>query len=212
MVEPLAANDESTWWFLCQNQDCNKTSCRKCKGAYHYGKSCEASAQDEKGKGKEAAKTASKAEKAAMLRKHVEEAMTQAAVRACNKCKAPFVKEFGCNSMTCASCGNEQCYSCNQNVSHEAAYGNWHWGAESEGKCVLFENTASQRENDSKKAEKEAIQKVLKEHPELDPKSLEVKFSDRVKRDEALGEEDYERGLRQIVCNPFIARRPRRCS
>src|SRR5271169_4137191 len=45
----------------------------------------------------------------------VEEAMSTALIRRCNICGQPFVKDGGCNQMTC-SCGNSQCFICSQNV------------------------------------------------------------------------------------------------
>jgi TRIAD3 protein (E3 ubiquitin-protein ligase RNF216) len=34
--------------------------------------------------------------------------MSAALIRHCNKCKHPFIKEQGCNKMTCTHCRNLQ--------------------------------------------------------------------------------------------------------
>lgn len=48
----------------------------------------------------------------------VEEAMTNARVRECPKCKSRFYKTEGCNKMTC-SCGTLICYICRKNISKD---------------------------------------------------------------------------------------------
>jgi TRIAD3 protein (E3 ubiquitin-protein ligase RNF216) len=196
VLDPPDVADIATWWFKCHDPKCLKVSCRMCRGADHYGKSCDAALK--KGKGKALPATASKEEKAAMLKKLVEEARTKAKIRSCNRCKTSFVKEEGCNSIRCTKCGNNQCYSCGKDIK---GHDGWHFGSASDGKCVLYDNSISLDEVNLKKAEKEAIQQVLREHPELDPKNLEVKFSHRIERDAVLHEENYEQRLRNMVGN-----------
>ena len=47
--------------------------------------------------------------------KIIEEAMSEAMVRKCNKCGLRFVKLDGCNKITCR-CGNTQCFVCSKDV------------------------------------------------------------------------------------------------
>ncbi|RMZ69017.1 ring finger [Pyrenophora seminiperda CCB06] len=71
--------------FRCQNLKCGKTSCRLCQKESHIPLNCEESNKDGK----------------ITLRHRVEEAMSAALIRKCNKCKHPFIKEIGCNKMSC---------------------------------------------------------------------------------------------------------------
>ncbi|KAH7359479.1 hypothetical protein B0T11DRAFT_356174, partial [Plectosphaerella cucumerina] len=43
---------------------------------------------------------------------YIDEAMSAALIRRCNKCHTPFIKDSGCNKMTCVVCSNEQSYVC----------------------------------------------------------------------------------------------------
>lgn len=45
------------------------------------------------------------------MRAFIENKVTEAMVRTCHKCKKNFLKESGCNKMTC-TCGATQCYVC----------------------------------------------------------------------------------------------------
>src|SRR5271169_4419737 len=45
----------------------------------------------------------------------INEAMSEAMVRKCNKCGLRFLKTDGCNKMKCR-CGNMQCFVCSKNV------------------------------------------------------------------------------------------------
>jgi len=47
----------------------------------------------------------------------VEKAMSKAFVRSCNRCKTEFIKESGCNNVTCYQCHNTQCYISSENVT-----------------------------------------------------------------------------------------------
>ena len=51
----------------------------------------------------------------------VEEAMTEARIRQCPKCKTRFFKTEGCNKMTC-SCGTIMCYICRKVRSDDSSY------------------------------------------------------------------------------------------
>jgi len=60
--------------------------------------------------------------------------MTKAFVRKCNICSKVFLKESGCNQITCR-CGNIQCYLCGVNVQADHS----HFGEPEDGKgCPLF--------------------------------------------------------------------------
>ena len=51
----------------------------------------------------------------------VEEAISQAKIRYCPKCKKAFLKESGCNKMTCG-CGTKSC-EYGPPVFHESRFG-----------------------------------------------------------------------------------------
>lgn len=78
--------------FRCQNKKCAKTSCRLCDKETHIPLNCKEAEKDGQ----------------ITLRHIVEEAMSAALIRQCNRCKHPFVKEYGCNKMTCSHCKNVQ--------------------------------------------------------------------------------------------------------
>jgi len=78
--------------FRCMNPKCRRTSCRLCDKETHVPLSCEEVKKDDQ----------------LTVRHIVEEAMSAALIRHCNKCKHAFVKEYGCNKMTCTHCRNVQ--------------------------------------------------------------------------------------------------------
>lgn len=151
--------------FHCQNEDCVKISCRLCKKESHIPKTCEEYAK----------------ECGLSVRRQIEEAMTGAMIRLCNKCKMPFIKEEGCNKMTC-KCGNVQCYicskSCGYNHFNDVARGG------QPGNCPLFDDVDKRHHEEVNKAEKEILAKVRAEHPEYAEEDLAIKVSDKVKSDE----------------------------
>ena len=91
--------------FRCQAPDCEKVSCRLCELESHIPKSCEEYAK----------------ENGLSIRRQIEEAMSAALIRKCNKCNTPFVKDEGCNKMTCTrnGCFNIQCYVCSKSCSYD---------------------------------------------------------------------------------------------
>ena len=86
MIMPTDPNVDRL--FHCRNTACEVISCRNCQKKNHLPHNCEQASND-----------------VALDAQHlVEEAMTDALLRTCHKCKAKFFKEEGCNKMSC-SCG-----------------------------------------------------------------------------------------------------------
>ncbi|KAH7095873.1 hypothetical protein FB567DRAFT_431044 [Paraphoma chrysanthemicola] len=163
--------------FRCQSKKCGKTSCRLCDKETHIPLTC-----------KEADK-----EGQITLRHIVEEAMSAALIRQCNNCKHPFVKEYGCNKMTCSHCRNVQCYVCSKNVVNYD-----HFGEAATGKCPLHENVEDRHEQEVKKAADEAMAKVRADNPHLSDADLMIKVSDKVKQ-----VEDARKGRAQVQAQAF---------
>lgn len=154
--------------FRCQAPNCEMISCRLCKRESHIPKTCEESAK----------------ERGLSVRRQIEEAMSAALIRKCNRCGTPFVKEEGCNKMTCTrnGCFNVQCYVCSKSCSYNHFDDRGRGGKS--GNCPLFESVYERHDNEVKKAEQEALAKVRADHPEFNDEDLKVKVSDLVKQDE----------------------------
>lgn len=69
--------------FSCRNPDCSKVTCRRCHEASHLPKTCE---EVKKDRGLDA-------------RHRIEEARSEAMMRACPQCNKKIVKELGCNKL-----------------------------------------------------------------------------------------------------------------
>ncbi|KAF5647321.1 RING finger (TRIAD) [Fusarium sp. NRRL 52700] len=171
--------------FRCRNDDCKITSCRLCNYETHIPRTCQEAA----------------IERGVDLRREVEEAMSRALIRKCNKCRTPFIKEEGCNKMTCTrkGCGNVQCYVCSKSCDYN------HFNDESrggkQGNCPLFESAEERHESEVNAAEKAAKQKVLEENPELAsaPELLNFNMSEKVKTDDMQRKSRFGRRVRDPV-------------
>lgn len=154
--------------FQCEGPDCGRKSCRLCNCESHIPKSCAEHAK----------------ENGLSARRLIEEAMSAALIRKCNKCGTPFIKEEGCNKMTCTSagCRNIQCYICSKSCNYDHFNDTTRGGKQ--GNCPLFGDVGTLHEKEVNKAEKEALEKVRAEHPEFTEEDLKVKVSDVVKKDE----------------------------
>ncbi|KAF3800802.1 hypothetical protein GCG54_00009473, partial [Colletotrichum gloeosporioides] len=154
--------------FRCANPECEIVSCRLCKEETHVPRTCEEAA----------------AENGISERRKIEEAMSEALIRKCNKCGTPFIKEEGCNKMTCTrpGCRNVQCYVCSKSCAYDhfddAARGG------KKGNCPLFEQTEVRHEKEVRQAEEEARQKVLAAKPKLDEELLKFNMSKHVMKGE----------------------------
>lgn len=161
---PVEENRE----FTCQAPDCEKISCRICKLESHIPKSCEEHSKDQ----------------GLSVRRLIEEAMSAAMIRRCNKCNTPFVKEEGCNKMTCTrnGCFNIQCYVCSKSCGYDHFDDASRGGKE--GNCPLFESAETRHDQEINEAQKIALARVRAEHPEYTDEDLKIKLSDQVLKDD----------------------------
>ncbi|KAF2761807.1 hypothetical protein EJ05DRAFT_472766 [Pseudovirgaria hyperparasitica] len=173
---PVEVNKE----FRCVNFECSKTSCRLCRLETHVPKSCEEHAKDNK-----------------LAHRHIlEEALTNALTRKCNKCKKTFLKDSGCNKISCPTCHNKQCYCCGKDVTdyqHFSGVSNTLDMGSSEAKCPLYDNTEERHAKDVEKAERVALEKLRAENPGLSDADLKIKVSDKVQQAEKKRLEDARR-------------------
>lgn len=170
--------------FRCENPGCRRVSCRLCRKPTHVPKSCAEMARDE----------------AHDARHTIEEAMSEALIRKCNKCKCsgacqwvgaapprpvngrktsqgntnrvvrtgkhPFIKQDGCNKITCTRCWTVQCYVCRQAVKDYSHFNDARRGKP--GKCPLYDASTEERHQDEVRlAEKQTRNKVAQERPDL---------------------------------------------
>lgn len=145
--------------FNCQNPECEKVSCRLCKEETHIPLSC-----------KEAKKEKAK-ERSFAGRHAVEEAMTEALIRSCPKCKLPIIKEAFCNKLTCPKCKTLICDVCKKDITKKG-YDHFH-----KGSCALHENDsqrAAREKRELAQAEGAAIDLVLAKNRGIDPGILQV--------------------------------------
>ncbi|KAL8716594.1 MAG: hypothetical protein Q9225_006084 [Loekoesia sp. 1 TL-2023] len=155
--------------FRCSNPECEKVSCRKCRNVTHTPLSCEEF----------------KKENGVSERHQIEEARTQAVLRKCPKCKSAIFKDGGCNKIMC-SCGGAVCDYCGKDITKEK-YLHFRDGPTStgipglRGKCPTHDNEHERNQQNMEKAEKEAMEKIRKENPDLSENDLRIKFRENVK-------------------------------
>ncbi|KAL4923972.1 E3 ubiquitin-protein ligase RNF216 [Aspergillus undulatus] len=138
--------------FRCENASCKVVSCRLCRERSHVPLTCE---EDRKDKG-------------LSERHQVEEAMSEALIRKCPKCKVQIVKEDGCNKMHCIKCGTSMCYVCQKDITKEL-YNHFGRG------CRQDDGNTQEREHrEIQKAERAAIDKILAENPDITEEQIRV--------------------------------------
>jgi TRIAD3 protein (E3 ubiquitin-protein ligase RNF216) len=154
--------------FHCQAPDCEKVSCRLCNLESHIPKSCEEFAK----------------ENGLAVRRVIEESMSAAMIRKCNKCRTPFIKEEGCNKMKCTrqGCDNVQCYICSASCGYDH-FNDPARGGKAEN-CPLFDSVSERHDREVEEAEKAALENVRAEHPEYTEDDLKITVSAEVLRDE----------------------------
>jgi hypothetical protein len=105
-----------------------------------------------------------KKEKMVNAKHTVEEAMTAALVNICNSCGRRFLKDYGCNKVTC-TCGNTQCHICGQNANYD------HFGP---SKCALYDDAAAREQREVAAAQLQTVRTLLKQRKEMTPEELTV--------------------------------------
>ncbi|KAE8147598.1 hypothetical protein BDV25DRAFT_142573 [Aspergillus avenaceus] len=140
--------------FRCFNPTCEVVSCRLCKDNSHIPKTC-AEAKKEKG---------------LPARHAVEEAMSDALIRKCPRCKVKIVKEQGCNKMICTKCLCVMCYLCQKDITRELYD---HFG-KAPTYCDTHDTAKARLEAEVQRAQSTAIKKALKDNPDLTEEELRV--------------------------------------
>ncbi|ETW80698.1 hypothetical protein HETIRDRAFT_476396 [Heterobasidion irregulare TC 32-1] len=160
----LEVDVESDKLFRCQNEECGRASCRKCKKEDHTPKSCQEMEEDKKLDGKHA----------------IEEAMSRALMRNCPSCKKGFIKESGCNKMTCPNCRTLSCYVCREVVSGYDHFqqtntnGQPLAGASTSTKCPLWDPVEKRHADEVAAAAKKALDDYKRDHPDIEEDEIKV--------------------------------------
>ncbi|XP_046391105.1 uncharacterized protein LOC124159377 [Ischnura elegans] len=137
--------------FKCLNPECMKETCRICKEQSHIPLKCE---EVEKNVEVEA-------------RTYIENKMTEALVRTCWKCNKKFIKESGCNKMTC-TCGAVMCYVCRKPVKDYKHF-NPYKDRPSE-LCPLYSDDAELHVQSVKVEAEKAKEEIMRQNPNINLK------------------------------------------
>ncbi|KIJ59963.1 hypothetical protein HYDPIDRAFT_139939 [Hydnomerulius pinastri MD-312] len=167
--------------FRCENEACGAVTCRGCKKPDHLPRSCKEVEEDKH-----------------LDAQHViEEAMTRALMRncpKCQKCNVPFdfstrivslsqhyalkafIKEMGCNKMTCPNCRTVSCYICRKVINGYDHFGNPppYTGRVDKNKCSLWDAVEQRHAEEVSEAAKRALEELKRERPDVDEKSIKV--------------------------------------
>merc|ERR1719186_1842917 len=139
--------DQENKVIICGNQECGRQTCKLCGEESHVPLTCDEVEKD----GEVVART------------KLENAMTEAMLRACVSCNKRFFQEEGCNKMKC-QCGQSMCYLCRKPVTD--GYSHFYaQGEKREGKCPLWSDNNNPYKAEVMKAAEEAKKGV-------DPKKL----------------------------------------
>ncbi|XP_061173242.1 uncharacterized protein LOC133182415 [Saccostrea echinata] len=158
--------DQNDKVFKCLNPECLKESCRLCNEPNHIPLRCnEVEKQGEMN-----------------MRTYIEARLTEAMIRRCHVCQKAFVKEFGCNKMTC-TCGATSCYVCRaKDIDYD------HFTKE---ECNQGDMNKLHRE-EMLKAATEARDKYIQDHPEAADIDLKYDPLKHIEEFEGLKEGEYD--------------------
>ncbi|PIL26358.1 hypothetical protein GSI_12114 [Ganoderma sinense ZZ0214-1] len=104
--------------------------------------------------------------------------MTRALMRNCPKCQKAFIKEMGCNKMTCPNCGTLSCYVCRKVINGYDHFNQQppYTQKSDPNKCALWDTTGveGRHSDEVTAAAKKALEEFKRAHPEMDDKDLHV--------------------------------------
>ncbi|KAG1729566.1 hypothetical protein EDB19DRAFT_115472 [Suillus lakei] len=145
--------------FRCENVDCGAVSCRECKKPDHLPKSCKV-----------------ESDKHLDVQHIVEEAMTRALMRNCPKCQKAFIKEHGCNKMTCPNCRTVSCYICRKVINGYEHFGNSNPRDRhvDKNKCLLWDPVEQRHATEVQEAAKKALEELKRDHPDVDESNIKI--------------------------------------
>ncbi|KAI6029930.1 hypothetical protein BKA83DRAFT_4225342, partial [Pisolithus microcarpus] len=144
--------------FRCENVECGAVTCRACKRQDHLPKSCKEVEEDRH-----------------MDAQHqVEEAMSELASHPIPGYHVAFIKEQGCNKMTCPNCHTLSCYICRQIIT---GYDHFDRPGQvgNKPKCILWEPSVERRHAEEvNAAAKQAMEELKKNNPNVDASAIKV--------------------------------------
>lgn len=108
-------------------------------------------------------------ERKLLARHEVEEAMTAALLRKCNKCNNRFFTDGGCQRVRC-QCGNEQCYVCSETLKAFEYHKNDSFSA----------STTQLGQWQVAKAQEETIQRLLRVRSDLKEEDIRVEKAENL--------------------------------
>jgi hypothetical protein len=125
--------------FYIRCAACKKEWCTLCKRGAHAARSCyelaftETELADIKGMGR-------------VVDKMIQDIATRALTHCCGICGCSYVKEEGCNLMTCPKCNGMSCFICGMKLYYKGDTKYWHFTghdkADRDARCPLWNNYA----------------------------------------------------------------------
>lgn len=133
---PVGAEKHS---FYIRCELCTKEWCTLCKRGAHAARSCyelefsEVELSDIAGMGR-------------VIDKMIQDIATRALTHCCSICGCSYVKEEGCNLMTCPKCNGMSCFICGMKLYYKGDTKYWHFTghekADRDARCPLWNNHA----------------------------------------------------------------------
>jgi hypothetical protein len=118
---------------------CKKAWCTLCKRAAHNKRSCYELALTE-------GELADSAKMTIIVDKMIQDIATRALTHCCGICGCSYVKEEGCNLMTCPKCNGMSCFICGMKLYYKGDTKYWHFTGHDksavDARCSLWNNYA----------------------------------------------------------------------